>query len=215
MLGYSRREYKQCQYTHHVKQRLTDAQQEAMTPEYALLGFLAAKPAHGYELHRQLCAELGDVWHASIGHVYNQLKRMEKAGLVAGKVLRSNSLPAQRQYRLTAQGRLVFDAWLRKPCSSSPRSIRLEFLARLYFAQHIDPGTARDLIAQQREVVQKDIKATKAQLDGVDAAAPFVSLAAQLRLSQQEAVLRWLNASFTPASRSAAPARRRRLHHPA
>lgn len=182
-----------------------------MTPEYALLGFLTVKPAHGYDLHRQLSTELGDVWHASIGHVYNQLKRMEKAGLVTGKVMRGDSLPAQRQYRLTAQGRLAFSAWLRKPCSSSPRSIRLEFLARLYFVQQIDPGAARGLIAQQREVIERDLKATKAQLAD-EPPAPFVMLTMQLRISQLEAVLRWLDAAFTPASRSTAPARRRRLH---
>jgi DNA-binding PadR family transcriptional regulator len=31
----------------------------ALSPEYALLGFLAQKAAHGYELHQRLSNELG------------------------------------------------------------------------------------------------------------------------------------------------------------
>ncbi len=113
------------------------------TPEFALLGFLSSAPAHGYELHRQLTSELGTLWHASLAHVYNVLKRLEQKGLIAGK-LSTRTLPAQRVFHLTAAGHSSFERWLDKPCSGSAKSVRLEFLARLYFTFQDNPNRAKN-----------------------------------------------------------------------
>jgi len=38
-------------------------QAAALSPEYVLLGFLNQQPAHGYELHQRIEAQLGQIWH--------------------------------------------------------------------------------------------------------------------------------------------------------
>ena len=77
----------------------------ALSPEYALLGLLTQRPAHGYELYQRLLAELGQVWHISLSQIYNILNRLESKGLIAGDVQRQARLPARRCFQLTDAGR--------------------------------------------------------------------------------------------------------------
>ena len=42
-------------------------QAAALSPEYVLLGFLNQQPAHGYDLHERIEAELGQIWHRRCG----------------------------------------------------------------------------------------------------------------------------------------------------
>lgn len=189
-----------------VKLAKSQRDDDALTPENALLGFLALEPAHGYELHRRLTQELGALWHASLGHVYNVLKRMEAQGLIAGKLTRAGNYPPQRTFALTAAGKRALQVWLRKPCTSSARAVRMEFLARLYFAQRLDSARARDMLNEQRAAV---VEATE-QLSHIAAdstAAPaFARLAVALRLAQSRAMLNWIDEHLIPAVR-AAPAK--------
>ncbi len=182
---------------------------DTLTPESALLGFLALEPAHGYELHRRLTQELGALWHASLGHVYNVLKRMESQGLIAGKLTRAGNYPAQRIFALTAAGRRVLTAWLRKPCTSSARAIRLEFLSRLYFAQRLDSARVRDMLREQRAAVA-EVTEQLAHMAADSSAAPaFATLAVELRLAQSRATLNWIDAQLIPTV-TASPAKNNR-----
>lgn len=186
-----------------AKQRVAaDAHEESAsdtpTPEFALLGFLALEPAHGYELHRRLTQELGELWHASLAHVYNVLKRMETQGLIRGHTARAGNYPPQRQFELTPAGRARLDSWMLKPASSSARAIRLEFLARLYFALRLNPRRAKALLTEQRRSVSETV--TQLRHIAADAAdAPdFARLAAELRLAQARAIQDWLDNTLTP-----------------
>lgn len=174
------------------------APDDAITPEYALLGFLALTPAHGYELHRHLTHELGQLWHASLAHVYNVLKRMEAQGLIRGQAGRVGKHPPQRRFTLTASGRAKLNAWLRKPASSSVRSVRLELLARLYFVRQLEPQRALALLNEQRERLAESV----AQLEHIAAdaahAPDFARVAVELRLAQARALQDWLEQRVAP-----------------
>ncbi len=182
---------------------------EALAPENALLGFIALEPAHGYELHRRLTQELGALWHASLGHIYNVLKRMEAQGLIAGKLTRAGNYPAQRTFTLTVAGRRALQAWLRKSCTSSARAIRLEFLARLYFAQRLDATRVRDMLSEQRTAVMEATEQLAHMAADSTAAPAFAQLAVALRLAQSRAMLNWIDEQLIPAVQ-AAPAKNRR-----
>ena len=193
-----------------AKRSTSTNEDDTLTPEYALLGFLALEPAHGYELHRRLTQELGALWHASLGHVYNVLKRMESRGLIAGKLTRAGNYPPQRQFALTAAGRRTLRTWLRKPCTSSARAIRLEFLARLYFALRLDPARGRAMLAEQRASVA-EVTEQLAHMAADSASAPaFAQLAAELRLAQSRAILTWIDERLIPTVQAGQkPARKR------
>lgn len=78
--------------------------------ELAILGQLDTSPMHGYELRRQLSAQLGAFRTLSYGSLYPALRRLTEAGLIAEAP--TGSLPhplAGRRgrivYELTASGR--------------------------------------------------------------------------------------------------------------
>ena len=54
----------------------------------ALLGYLYGGPSHGYDLHRRVMADLGEVWHLSQSQAYSILKRLEKQGEILGRLER-------------------------------------------------------------------------------------------------------------------------------
>src|SRR3970282_1243602 len=83
-----------------------------LSPEYPLLGFLAQQPAHGYELHQRLVADLSQIWRVSLSQTYNILKRLEEQGYITGTVQEQEKLPSRREFHLTPAGRLRFNNWV-------------------------------------------------------------------------------------------------------
>ena len=165
----------------------------ALSPEYALLGFLSQRPAHGYELHRRLVDELGQVWHVSLSQTYNILTRLEGQGFIAGAVQAQQKLPARRLFKLTAAGRRHFDTWLQAPTGCSVRAIRVEFTTRLFFASAHGADMARGLIEAQAAEVQQGLSHLKDTFDELPAEQPFNRLGLALRIRQLSSILDWLD----------------------
>ena len=164
----------------------------ALSPEYALLGFLSQQPAHGYELHRRLVDELGQVWHVSLSQAYNILARLESQGLIIGATQPQVKLPARRLFRLTAAGRRRFDAWLQAPTGCSVRAIRVEFTTRLYFASVRGADVAHGLIDAQVAEVERGLLSLRETLDELPPEQTFNRLGLTLRIRQLSSILDWL-----------------------
>jgi PadR family transcriptional regulator AphA len=164
----------------------------SVSPEYSLLGFLSQDPAHGYELHQKLTAELGQVWHLSQSQIYSILNRLEGKGLIEGKLQEQEKLPAKRLYKLTDAGRARFEEWLSESSRPSARVIRIEFITRLYFAYARDPGMAMHLVEAQiadvrTRILQLEILQTEQPSDQI-----FNQLGLDLRICQLHSILDWL-----------------------
>ncbi len=164
----------------------------ALSPEFALLGFLAQKPAHGYDLHLRLTAELGQVWHVSQSQVYNILNRLESQGFITATVLAQEKLPARRRLRLTTTGRKRFDTWLHTTAGSSVRAIRVEFTTRLYFAATLDPALARHLIEDQKAETRAGLDRLSSLLAELPPNQTFNRLGLELRIRQLTSIIDWL-----------------------
>jgi len=164
----------------------------AISPEYALLGLLDQRPAHGYELHRRLEAELGQVWHISLSQSYNILNRLEKHSFIAGELKEQDKLPSRRLYHLTDQGRQRFETWLHTPNGSSVRAIRVEFITRLFFAQARDTKLAQSLIEDQIAAVHTGLRQLENKLHETPGDQVINHLGLDLRLRQLQSVLGWL-----------------------
>jgi DNA-binding PadR family transcriptional regulator len=165
----------------------------ALAPEYALLGFLSQRPAHGYELHRRLVGELGQVWHVSLSQTYNILARLEGQRFIAGAVQAQEKLPARRLFKLTAAGCRHFDAWLQSPTGCSVRAIRVEFTTRLYFASARGANVARDLMDAQTTEVRQGLLHLQDTFDELPAEQTFNRLGLALRIRQLSSILEWLS----------------------
>lgn len=164
-----------------------------LSPEMALLGQLYPGPGHGYDLHRKVVADLGQVWHLSQSQAYSILKRLEAQGDIIGEEFPQEKLPSRRQWSMTLQGRERFLGWLETPSGGSTRAIRMEFITRLYFMNLYFPERVAQAFDQQRAEAEIHIR----RLEKVRVELPddqiFNSMSLDLRLEQLKAVLDWLD----------------------
>jgi PadR family transcriptional regulator AphA len=164
----------------------------SLSPEYVLLGLLLRGPAHGYELHQKLTAELDQVWHLSQSQIYNILNRLEEKDFIRGTLQEQEKLPAKRLFHLTPAGKEHFESWLNTPSRSSVRAIRIEFTTRLYFAYALDPDLAAQLIEAQILAIQAGLKRLEAQQASLPGEQIFNRMGLDLRIRQLSSILDWL-----------------------
>ena len=162
-----------------------------LSPEFALLGFLIAGPSHGYDLHQRFIVELGYVWHMSQSQAYAIVKRLEQRGDINAQVVEQEKLPARQMLHITLQGLRRFNEWM-EDISANSRSIRLEFLTRIYFARIYKP----EKVAQIYEAQSHEIKSTIERLESLFANLPseqqFNHLSLDLRLRQMKLIQEWM-----------------------
>jgi DNA-binding PadR family transcriptional regulator len=176
-----------------IATQLKSSYASAHSPEYALLGLLSQRQAHGYELHRRLVEELGEVWHVSLSQTYNILTRLERQGYITGKTFEQEKLPARREFQLTPAGQSHFEQWLHMPTGCSVRAIRVEFITRLYFASALNKELARGMIRVQTGEVEQGIWRIREALAVLPAEQTFSRLGLSMRVRQLSSVLDWLS----------------------
>ena len=162
-----------------------------ISPEFALLGFLIAGPSHGYDLHQRCNVELGHVWHVSQSQAYAILKRLEQHGDITAHVVEQDKLPARQMLHITAQGRQRFDEWMEE-ISANSRSIRLEFLTRLYFARIYKPEKIGQIFEAQCNGIKLTIERLETLLANLPPEQHFNQLSLDLRLRQMQLTQEWM-----------------------
>jgi DNA-binding PadR family transcriptional regulator len=175
-----------------------------VSPEFALLGFLIAGPGHGYDMHQRFVAELGQVWHLSQSQAYAILKRMEQRGDVSAQVVEQEKLPPRQILQITEAGRRRFFDWLERGVGKNARSIRLEFLTRLYFAQLYAPGLTHEIYRSQSVEIESTIARLASLLEDLPPEQVFNRFSLELRLRQLRLIQDWMAEVRTlfPDSRS-------------
>jgi DNA-binding PadR family transcriptional regulator len=164
-----------------------------LTPDETLLGLLAARSQHGYQLLDTFRNpdQLGLVWNLSTSQLYAVLKRLEGQGLIAGRQVDSPDAPPRTEYTLTETGWVRLQEWLheRQP-SSSIRRVRVEFLSRLYVMRLLDlPGG--QVIEAQKNTCREAQAHLHARRDQIG---PGIGrLALEFMIAQMDAVLRWID----------------------
>jgi DNA-binding PadR family transcriptional regulator len=163
-----------------------------VSPEFALLGFLMAGPIHGYDLHQRFVAELGQVWHVSQSQAYTILKRLENRGDISAQVIEQEKLPARQMLRITETGRRRFFEWLELGIGKTARSIRLEFLTRLYFTQLHRPENTVQIYEAQSAEIEATITRLESLLEHLPPEQLFNRLSLDLRLQQMRLIQNWM-----------------------
>ena len=82
---------------------------------YALLGLLHQRPSSGYALRKVFATTPMGTFSDSPGAIYPALGRLEREGLVRGRVESSAGLRQKQTFRLTAQGLAALQEWLERP----------------------------------------------------------------------------------------------------
>jgi PadR family transcriptional regulator AphA len=174
---------------------MTAAMGERLGVEHALLGLLRERPMHAYEMFQRLSAvdALRLVWRLKQSHLYALLAKLEADELLTSSTETQGTRPPRRVLRLTRAGEDAFARWIATPVRHG-RDFRLEFLAKLYFATQVNADATRALLDQQRAACQVWMRDLEAQVTASDAERPFERLIYQFRVTQIEAILRWLDA---------------------
>lgn len=158
-----------------------------------LLGLLAQRPRHGYELHAAFEAVVGGEqnWDVKPAQVYSTLGRLQDAGLISVDALEQDGGPEKRIYMVTDAGRAALCEWLAAPVASEHQ--RDEFYLKLMLALATGEMDPRRVMQIQRGSLYQELHNLTVQRAEAD---PRSDLAHILLLDHAimhvEADLRWL-----------------------
>lgn len=124
-----------------------------MTLSRIILGLLAIAPMTGYELKRHFDSTARHFWAADKAQIYRTLARLVDEGLADVEVVPGDGAPDRQVHRITADGRAALAAWLASPVEA--QADRDAFLARLFFAESLEPAALEALLAQRRRAAEE------------------------------------------------------------
>lgn len=161
--------------------------------EYALLGLLYSEPAHGYELHKRITdrTSIGMIWGLKLSNMYAQLDKLERMGLIKGKVFANEQRPARMEYTLTKSGKDLFDGWLFQPVPH-PREIRHEFMVKVYFLSLLHPDKTAGVIETQLAACEEWEENTRDKETSLEESGSFQNIIYHFRFSQIQSMSEWL-----------------------
>ncbi|MDX1992578.1 MAG: PadR family transcriptional regulator [bacterium] len=163
-----------------------------ISPDDVILGLLAKQRSYGYLLleHFRSDTPLGRIWSLSTSQLYVILKRLEHREDIDGCEFFPDDAPPRTEYWLTPAGRFRFENWLHTPFPSAiTRSIRTEFLSRLYIAR-LNNLPTQPIIDAQREACQRQHLLLIEQRDQSQDEITYLSL--DLVVAEMNVMLEWL-----------------------
>ncbi|SCL39011.1 transcriptional regulator, PadR family [Micromonospora rhizosphaerae] len=117
--------------------------------ELAILGFLAERPLHGYDLKRRVAHLTGHVRPIADGTLYPAIKRLERAGLLTRRPEPGAGAAPRQTLVLTDAGRAELDRRLREP-DELEISDENRWFTLLAFLRHLDDPAARERVLRRR-----------------------------------------------------------------
>ncbi|MEC3917533.1 PadR family transcriptional regulator [Nocardia sp. CDC160] len=145
----------------------------------AVLGLLAEKPRHGYEM-RTVMRERGHdaVLKLKNASMYDAVRRLTAAGLIeAGEAAREGNRPERTVYRITESGLRTLAQWLRE-LLGDPAHDQAAFTTALLFMFALPESEVIDLVTQRAQRIAE-------QIDAVDAAVAAVGEVPAIFLTDQ------------------------------
>jgi DNA-binding PadR family transcriptional regulator len=165
-----------------------------MSVRHALLGLLAQRPRHGYELHAAFEAVVGGEqnWDVKPAQVYTTLARLEEGGFVCEQAVEQGGGPEKRIFAITPTGRQELAGWF--DSSVAREHQRDEFYVKLMLALATGEANPRRVIQTQRLRLFQDLHALTALRRKLDPAADLARiLLFDKAIMHLEADLRWLD----------------------
>ncbi len=164
-----------------------------MSVRNALLGLLAQRARHGYELHAAFEAVVGGKqnWEVKPAQIYTTLNRLEKGGLIIEESVTQAGGPAKLIYAITPNGLEVLANWLAAPVAGQHR--RDEFFLKLMLCLATGVSDPYKLIYTQRTNLYRELHAITARRSQADPKTELAHIMLLDRVSMHlEADLHWL-----------------------
>jgi len=109
---------------------------ELAATSYVVLGLVSLRPRAGHELARYAQASIGNFFALTRSHVYLELDRLGRLGLLEASEVVQERLPTKRVYEITARGEDVLSDWLEQAPLELERQRNL-FLVRVFFGDRM------------------------------------------------------------------------------
>jgi DNA-binding PadR family transcriptional regulator len=164
-----------------------------LSVKHAILGLLAGKPLHGYELKSGF-EELVPTTELNVGQVYTTLDRLSRDRCVTYEVVNQSERPDKKVYALTDAGRKELREWLATPSGIDP-NLRNETFLKLMLARRLRGADPMKVLAIERRASFErlhEVMGAKARAEQEGASLPTVLLL-DLEALRLEAFLKWLD----------------------
>ncbi|GAA3594267.1 PadR family transcriptional regulator [Nonomuraea rosea] len=160
-----------------------------MSTSHVLLGLLAERPKHGYELKKEHDERLPGARPLAYGQVYATLQRLERDGFAEVAETQQEGGPERTMYAITDGGRAELARWLDTVEPPAP------YVSGSLFARVAVAGARADgYLVRQREAHlarMRELTAEKAS------GSPARTLAADYALQHLDADLRWIETALS------------------
>lgn len=165
-----------------------------MSVRNAILGLLAKKPRHGYELRAAFSAVVGGAtWDVKPAQIYTTLERLAESGLVQTKSdLGEGREPDRRIYAITRDGRGALKEWFNDGVPTEHQ--RDEFFVKLMIGLISGEADPSKIIQTQRARLYQELHDATAQRDLYDPHSEMTYIfLLDKTIMHLEADLRWLD----------------------
>ncbi len=177
-----------------------------MSIKHAILGLLAAGPAHGYALKAAFERDVAPRISLNYGQVYTTLARLEEAGMVTPEVVEQEKQRDKQVYALTEAGRKELHKWLSTPIEHD-RDPRNETYLKLMLARRLPGADPLQVLAVERRECFEQLHDVTIERDQAEqeGAGPARLLPLELAALRLEAFLKWLDRCEEIFTREAKP----------
>lgn len=137
-----------------------------MSLRHAVLGVLSSMPMSGYDMQRYFEESAGYFWPASHAQVYQELRKMEADGLIAGTTAPRGSRAEKRVYRLTDGGERELRMFTMQPYGypGERDGLRLQFMYLDLASYEVAREHLHAHIAHHKLAIQH----LQARIDGIE-----------------------------------------------
>ncbi len=128
-----------------------------MSVRHAVLGLLAQRPRHGYELRAAFEAFVGgrENWDVNPAQIYSTLTRLQENGLVVENGVTQASGPEKRIYTITPRGQDALREWFSTAIEREHQ--RDEFFIKLMLCLATGQADPHKLIQTERTKLYQDL----------------------------------------------------------
>ena len=122
--------------------------------ELLFLGLLASGPKHGYEIKRQIEADVAPNIGIKIKSIYYPLQKMEEEGFIEKQTGSEGRRPEKHVYRITVKGKKKFDRLVQSSFLSLERPF-FQMDLSLYFLPLVDKDMAKRRLRARITLLRK------------------------------------------------------------
>lgn len=137
---------------------------------YAILGILNFHPMSGYHIKLTASQGVGNFWDMDYKQIYPTLKKLVTEKLATVEIVKADSRPDSKVYKLTEAGVNKFYDWLKSPLTDG-KQIRTELMFKLYFGYNISAEIIISQVQNYKQIKIAELKNIEEIMGSIEAEA--------------------------------------------